>query len=164
MRSELRVSLTPRRTSAAPGPDGSLGEAVQQLAKAQRARLAAILAPHGLHPGQDSLLVLLWAHPGLRQAELARRLGIEPPTVTRMVQRLERAGLVERQRDPHDARLVRVRATPRAKLLEGVVRRAWEEVDAQLIEAMGEEGATALRRLLATGTGALTRRGTTPAP
>lgn len=142
--------------------DGSLGEAVQQLAKAQRARLAVLLAPHGLHPGQDSLLVLLWAHPGLRQAELARRLGIEPPTVTRMVQRLERAGLVERQRDPHDARLVRVRATPRARLLEGVVRRAWEEVDGILTEAVGDDGARQLRRLLASGVGALTGRRAAP--
>jgi len=142
--------------------DGSLGEAVQQLAKAQRARLAVLLAPHGLHPGQDNLLMLLWAHPGLRQAELARRLGIEPPTVTRMVQRLERSGLIERQRDPHDARLVRVRATPRARLLEGVVRRAWEEVDAVLLEAVGEDGARQLRRQLAAGTEALTTRPAAP--
>lgn len=142
---------------------GSLGEAVQQLAKVQRARLAVLLAPHGLHPGQDSLLVLLWAHPGLRQAELARRLGIEPPTVTRMVQRLERAGLIERQRDPHDARLVRVRATPRARLLEGVVRRAWEEVDGLLTDALGDDGARQLRRLLAAGTEALTTRPAAPA-
>ncbi len=148
--------------SREPVPDGSLGEAVQQLAKAQRARLAVLLAPHGLHPGQDNLLVLLWAHPGLRQAELARRLGIEPPTVTRMVQRLERAGLVERQPDPHDARLVRVRATPRARLLEGVVRRAWEEVDAILTDAVGEDDARHLRRLLASGTEALTTRSGSP--
>jgi DNA-binding MarR family transcriptional regulator len=153
VRPRERDAVTPE-----PVRDGSLGEAVQQLAKAQRARLAALLAPHGLHPGQDNLLVLLWSHPGLRQAELARRLGIEPPTVTRMVQRLERAGLVERQHDPHDARLVRVRATPRARMLEGVVRRAWEEVDTLLTDAVGEDGARDLRRLLLASADALTPR------
>lgn len=148
--------------SREPVRDGSLGEAVHQLAKAQRARLAVLLAPHGLHPGQDNLLMLLWAHPGLRQAELARRLGVEPPTVTRMVQRLERAGLIERQSDPHDARLVRVRTTPRARLLEGVVRRAWEEVDGILTDAMGDDGARQLRHLLASGVDALTNRAAAP--
>jgi DNA-binding MarR family transcriptional regulator len=137
-------------------------EGTQQLAKAQRVHLAALLAPHGLHPGQDNLLMVLWTHPGLRQAELARRLGVEPPTVTRMVQRLERAGLVERVRDPHDARLLRVRATPRARLLEGVVRRAWDEVDAMTADAVGEDGARQLRDLLAVSIEALTARRVAP--
>lgn len=138
--------------------DLALGDLIHHAARARRARLAALLAPHGLHPGQEGILLLLWGHPGLRQAELARRLGVEAPTVTRMLQRLERSGLVERRRDPHDARLVRVHATPRARLLEGVVLRAIAEVDGAVAMALGGGDAATLRDLLARATEALTPR------
>jgi DNA-binding MarR family transcriptional regulator len=122
-------------------------------------RLAALLAPHGVHAGQDLLLLAVWSAPGLRQAALAAKLGVEPPTVTRMVQRLERSGLIERRRDPHDARVLCVHPTPRSRLLESTVRRAWSEVDAQLVAALGEEDGERLRRLAERATRALRSEG-----
>lgn len=139
-----------RRMTRAP-----LGLTLQTLARAHRARLAALLAPHGVHAGQDLLLLAIWDEPGLRQAALAARLGVEPPTVTRMVQRLERSGMIERRRDPHDARLLRIHPTPRSRLLEGTVRRAWRELDAGLIEALGESDSERLRSLAEDATRAL---------
>lgn len=131
--------MTPR-----PAP---LGLALHTLARAHRGRLAALLAPHGVHAGQDLLLLAIWDEPGLRQAALALRLGVEPPTVTRMVQRLERSGLVERRRDPHDGRALHLYPTPRSRLLEGTVRRAWSDLDAVLLESLGEAEGERLRRL-----------------
>ncbi|MES2124706.1 MAG: MarR family transcriptional regulator [Gemmatimonadota bacterium] len=125
----------------------ALGLTLQALARSHRAQLAALLAPHGIHAGQDLLLLAVWDEPGLRQSALAARLAVEPPTVTRMVQRLERSGLIERRRDPHDARVWRIHPTPRSRLLEGAVRRAWQEIDARLIAEMGEADAERLRRL-----------------
>ncbi len=133
----------------------ALGEAVQQVARAQRTRLAELLAPHGLHPGQDALLLVLCAEPGLRQAELARRLAVEPPTVTRMVQRLEKAGVVERRADPHDARLSRVYPTARARMLEVAARRAWQEVDLVVERALGRDTSDATVAALVRATAAL---------
>lgn len=135
-----------------------LGEALQQLARAQRARLAELLAPHGLHAGQDALLWVVWQEPGMRQAEIARRLGVEPPTVTRMLQRLERSGFVERRPDPSDARLVRVHPTPRARLLEAAVRRAWDDVEAEIAARLGAARAEELGRLAREAADALKRR------
>lgn len=133
----------------------ALGPAVQALARSHRARLAALLAPHGIHAGQDVLLLAIWDEPGLRQAALAIRLGVEPPTVTRMLQRLERSGMVERRADPHDARALRVHPTPRSRLLEGTVRRAWAQLDEVLVEELGEEAAERLRQLATAGARAL---------
>jgi DNA-binding MarR family transcriptional regulator len=132
-----------------------LGLALQTLARAHRARLAALLAPHGVHAGQDLLLLAIWSEPGLRQAALAARLGVEPPTVTRMVQRLERSGLVERRRDPHDARVLRIHPTPRSRLLESTVRRAWTDVDTLLIQSLGDAEGERLRKLADAATRAL---------
>jgi MarR family transcriptional regulator, organic hydroperoxide resistance regulator len=128
-------------------PTDALGPALHALARSHRARLAALLAPHGIHAGQDVLLLAIWEEPGLRQATLASRLGVEPPTVTRMLQRLERSGMVERRADPHDARVLRVHPTPRSRLLEGTVRRAWAALDEIVVAEMGEQAAEQLRKL-----------------
>jgi DNA-binding MarR family transcriptional regulator len=125
----------------------TLGPTLHALARAHRARLGALLAPHGLHAGQDLLLLAAWESPGLRQAVLAERLGVEPPTITRMLQRLERGGMIERRADPHDARVTLVYPTPRSRLLEGTVRRVWTSLDEQLIDALGDGAAARLQRL-----------------
>ncbi|MDQ3794653.1 MAG: MarR family transcriptional regulator [Actinomycetota bacterium] len=53
-----------------------------------------------LHVGQEMVLIELWREDGLRGGELAERLGVVSPTVTKMLRRLERCGLVSRRRDP----------------------------------------------------------------
>jgi MarR family transcriptional regulator for hemolysin len=53
--------------------------------------------------------------PGLKQVELAERLDVEPITACRIVDRLEEAGLVERQRDPDDRRAWRLVLTGKAQ-------------------------------------------------
>jgi len=135
-------------------PD-ALGPTLHALARAHRARLAALLAPHGLHPGQDLLLLAIWNTPGMGQSDLATHLGVEPPTVTRMVQRLERAGMVERRPDPHDARGRLVFATPRSRMLEPMVRRAWSSLDELLIGELGDAEARKLQKLAEAATGVL---------
>jgi MarR family transcriptional regulator, organic hydroperoxide resistance regulator len=127
----------------------ALGLTLHAVARAHRARLSALLAPHGLHAGQDLLLLAVWDTPGLRQAALAEHLGVEPPTVTRMVQRLERGGMIERRADPHDGRVVLVYPAPRSRLLESTVRRAWTSLDEILIGALGDPDAARLQRLAA---------------
>jgi DNA-binding MarR family transcriptional regulator len=128
--------------------ESPLASTLLTFSRTLRARHAELLAPHGLHPGQDALLMALWREGGLRQSDLALRLGVEPPTITRMVQRLERGGLIDRRPDPDDARAMRLHATPRARLLEGVVRRVWAELDALIVEAVGGAEAARLGRTL----------------
>jgi DNA-binding MarR family transcriptional regulator len=130
-------------------PPDALGATLHSLAKAHRARLGELLAPHGLHPGQDLLLLAVWDNPGLRQSVLAEMLGVEPPTVTRMAQRLERGGMIERRADPSDGRGQLVYPTPRSRLLEHAVRRAWSSLDELLIGSMGDTDAVRLQKLAA---------------
>lgn len=132
-----------------------LSATLLHLARALRSRQSALLSPHGLHPGQDLLLVEVCRTPGLRQSELSRRLGVEPPTITRMVRRMERGGLLERQPDPDDSRVVRIQPTQRARLLEALVRRAWTDLDAELVAELGAADAERLRRLVGIAAAAL---------
>lgn len=64
-----------------------------------------------LEPGQVDTLDLLARQPEWRMSELAEALRVDPSTATRAVQRLERAGLAEREPSPEDGRVVMVSAT-----------------------------------------------------
>ncbi|BCB84414.1 MarR family winged helix-turn-helix transcriptional regulator [Phytohabitans suffuscus] len=72
---------------------------------------------HGVRAGQQFLLYELWAEDGLTPGELARRLGLAVPTVTRTATRMETAGILRREPHPTDARLVQLRLTERGREL-----------------------------------------------
>jgi MarR family transcriptional regulator for hemolysin len=71
----------------------------------------------GVTRAQWKVLFRLTRQPGLRQIELADMLEIEAITLSRIVDRLEEAGLVERRPDPADRRAWRLHATASAQPL-----------------------------------------------
>ena len=68
----------------------------------------------GVTTAQWRALAWLGHEPGMKQVELADRLDVEPITAGRIVDRLEEAGLVERQADPVDRRVWRLALTEKA--------------------------------------------------
>ncbi len=115
------------------------GFALAKVCKAHRGNVGELLAEHGLHVGQEMILVELWESDGLRGGELAARLGVEPPTVTKMLRRLEGCDLVERRPDPSDARSFRVYVTAEGRALEGPVDGCWERSEERLLAGLSEE-------------------------
>jgi DNA-binding MarR family transcriptional regulator len=75
-------------------------------------------------PRLSALSVLVFGGP-LTVGELASAEQVRPPTMTRLVQALAAEGLVTRETDPADGRVIRVRATAKGKRLlqEGRARR-----------------------------------------
>src|SRR4029450_1129199 len=71
----------------------------------------------GVALAQWAILLFLYAKDGQTQRELSRVVAIEPPTVARTIDRMERDGLVRREPHPHDGRATRIRLTPRALAL-----------------------------------------------
>lgn len=61
--------------------------------------------------GQDSVLTVISQHPGITQKELGERLGIQPASVSELLMKLERKGLVRREKDEHDRRSIKVQLT-----------------------------------------------------
>jgi DNA-binding MarR family transcriptional regulator len=113
-------------------------EGVDELsARAFRAFLAAArlqcknmmtaMAGRRGHPGQAMCLRLLSVGDGLTQRDMARVLHVSPPTVSKMLSTMEKAGLVERKPDEADQRRTRVYLTP-----------AGHERSDQMGEAVGE--------------------------
>lgn len=65
----------------------------------------------GLHPGQIPILEILRRRDGYSQKEIAKLLGVKPPTVTVSLQRLEKSGLLYRKQDKNDQRITRIYLT-----------------------------------------------------
>jgi DNA-binding MarR family transcriptional regulator len=113
-------------------------------------------AGHGeVRPSYGSVLIPLFEEDGLRMGELARRARLSKQTMTELVRRLERDGLVERRADPDDGRASLIFLTPRSRAFEPVAERALADlhtlVQRRLSGERTEELKAALRELLSLG-------------
>ncbi|MEM6488700.1 MAG: MarR family transcriptional regulator [Pseudomonadota bacterium] len=77
-----------------------------------------MLAEIGLTYPQYLLMMVLWQDNDRTVRELADRLKLSPSAVTPLVDRLEIAGLVRRQRDQNDRRVVHVALTEQGRIAE----------------------------------------------
>ena len=118
--------------------DSALYCLVRQLG-AHRARMASALAEHGLHIGQELMLAQLWRADGLSQVELATRLGVSAPAVTKVVRGLEQSELVIRRGDDTDGRVLQVWLTDAGRALEGPVTAAWYAVEAEMLGGLEDD-------------------------
>jgi DNA-binding MarR family transcriptional regulator len=106
-----------------------VNRALVKTAKLFRALQSGLLAELELHAGQDVLLHTLAQEPdGLVVSEIAARLGIEPPTVTRSLDRLERGGWITREPAAGDRRAVRIRPTARAIDVVDRIEAVWRDL------------------------------------
>lgn len=78
-------------------------------------RMQAQLAEVGIYRGQPPIMGLLYQHDGMSQKEMASALNLSPATMTVTLKRMEKAGLVCREMDEHDQRILRVHLSEQGK-------------------------------------------------
>jgi DNA-binding MarR family transcriptional regulator len=125
-------SARPRSDGTVASQSDTASEAATQLADRLHSAAIHLLrrlrredAQAGLSgPRASALSVVVFAGP-LTLGELAAAEQVRPPTMTRLVRALEARGLVTREPDEHDGRVVRLRATARGRrvMAEGRARR-----------------------------------------
>jgi DNA-binding MarR family transcriptional regulator len=91
----------------------------------------------GITGGQAALLAQIRKYPQLGVRELAAREGISAPSMTRYLDRLEKAGLIVRTRSPQDARRIRLALTPKGVRVLRSVRRRRTVWLAERLEGLG---------------------------
>jgi DNA-binding MarR family transcriptional regulator len=119
-----------------------------QVSRRHRNLVSIALADLGLHIGQEILLMYLWENDGLIQSELAVLMEVEPPTLTKMLNRMERAELLERCRDEADARVYRVYLTDKGRSLQEPVTHLWTVLENRILTDLTLEEQLLFRRLL----------------
>ena len=92
-----------------------------------------VLEPLGLTHPQYLVMLALWERDRLTVKELSRLVSLDPATLSPLLKRLERAGLVSRDRDPADERALAVTLTRAGRTL----RERALEVPPQVIERLG---------------------------
>jgi len=127
----------------------STGYLLAQLCKTHRYAVDASLSEIGLHVGQEMILTRLWEQDGQSQTQLAGVMCVEPPTVTKMLSRMERVGLVERRSDPADARVSRVFLTDESRRLQTHVGAVWGSLEAKMLCGLTDDEQAMLKNLLA---------------
>ena len=119
-----------------------------QIARSHRNRAQELLSGIGLHVGQELLLLHLSLGDGVTQSELAEEICVQPATLTRSLDRLTRAGLVERRVDAEDQRVSRVYLTEEGRAQRAPIEQIWRELEAWSFANLTTEERLLLRRLL----------------
>lgn len=117
-------------------------------ARASRTALSVRLAAMDLYPGQDAVLMALGHEDGLTLRDLALRLTVRPPTITKTVARLATQDLVEKRPSPTDARQSHAYLTPKGRALVEEVRAAQKAVERSALATLSERERKSLRKLL----------------
>lgn len=94
------------------------------------------LEPSGLRTTQLSILLEIVLNDASSFAELARRLALDPSTLTRNLRPLAREGLIESGRSK-SARAKTARLTPRGKAALRKALPLWEEVQQEFVGLVG---------------------------
>jgi DNA-binding MarR family transcriptional regulator len=129
-------------------PDDDFQSAFWTAKRAVAEANQAAFQRHGVHAGQEFILRSLWAEDGLTPGQIARRLGLATPTVTKMTNRMEAARLVRRGPDSTDRRLVRIYLTERGRALKDVINEEMRHVTERALRSVTPEERRQLVRLL----------------
>ena len=107
------------------------------------------VAQLGVTRAQWRVIAILGHNPGMKQVELADRLDVEPISTCRIIDRLEEAGLVERQRDPSDRRAWRLSLTAKAEPIRARLSELAEEMSQEAFFGLSEQQLETMRAVLA---------------
>ncbi len=98
--------------------------------------------------GQGRLMRLLLSRGGVTQTELAREMGIRPASLSELLKKLEQKGLVLREKNGQDRRVVNLRLTPEGETQAEMLEAAKAAYANRLFSALDESESLVLAVLL----------------
>lgn len=131
-------------TDASASPPPSLGFLLSDVARLLRRRFDQRARDTGLSRAQWQALFHIARDEGTNQASLAERLDVEPITLTRLLDRMEEGGWVERRPDPGDRRARLVFLTAKAHPALATMRALANDIYEEALAGLAPEARTAL--------------------
>ena len=127
--------------------DKSLYQVFHQVIGLHHYRSHQLFENQGVYRGQPPLLFALHKDDGQSQKELSKKLGIQPATITMMVKRMTKAGLIERRQDKEDQRVSRVYLTDEGKKARERAAIIVKQVEEDCFNGLSEEEKEDLKRI-----------------
>jgi len=119
-----------------------------QLMRLHFLRSYKLMGKTEVHRGQGGILVALHFQDGQTQKELINSIRIKPATMTVMIQRMEKNGLVRKEQDKEDRRTTRIYITQKGEEEYDKVQVIWEQIEEEMFSNFTVEERIILRRLL----------------
>lgn len=110
-------------------------------------RVMDALAPFGITPAQFGLLRRLGGGEAASLTELASRLRCTNSNITRLVENMVKAGLIEKLRHPSDQRIVLIRLTATGAEVRSAAGAAYSRAVDEFVSQLDEEERSALLAL-----------------
>jgi DNA-binding MarR family transcriptional regulator len=160
----LRAELKQRRPFESVCQEAHLS--VLRTASLLERGVVETLRPYGITPTQYNVLRILRGAPpeGLPCSEIGARMLTHEPDVTRLLDRLQKLGLTERERAVSDRRVVLTRITPVGRQIVDRLDRPMRELHDRQLGPLGPEELQTLVRLLETVRTSIAAQPTTEMP
>jgi DNA-binding MarR family transcriptional regulator len=128
------------------------GAAIGRLhsaARLARTALAGRLLDHGFYAGQDQIMLALDHTDGQTPGQLATKLGVRPPTVTKTINRLQTQGFLEKRASESDARQAHVFLTDTGRDAIRSIEKSVRKTEKQALKGLDKKEQKTLTKLLA---------------
>ncbi|MCK5847900.1 MAG: MarR family transcriptional regulator [Caldisericia bacterium] len=118
------------------------------LIRLHRQRASEIFAMHGLYAAQPYILKILRRNNGQSQNEFVEKLKLRPASISNVLKRMEKAGLIYREKDDTDHRITRVYLGEMGQEVLSEVDAAFETIREQWFKGFTAEEKILLRRFI----------------
>lgn len=122
-------------------------------------RSIQLLKKLNVHPGQGGMLWTLCHNDGVSQKELAKKLGITPPSITVMLRKLETEEMIFKKQDEKDQRITRIYITEKGRKAAEQMGEVLKQIESEVFANMSQEEILLLRRLFLQMKENLTQKG-----
>jgi DNA-binding MarR family transcriptional regulator len=122
---------------------------LHSAARLARTALAARLLAHGFYAGQDQIMLALNADDGQTPGNLADRLGVRPPTITKTINRLQAQGFLEKRASNADGRQAHIFLTESGRETIRAIEKSVRKTEKQALKGLDKKDQKALSKLLA---------------
>lgn len=126
----------------------TLHQVFWQVMRLHFSRTHSLLEKTGVYPGQPPLLFSLYKQNGQSQKELATHLNVKAATMTVMIKRMEKNGLIERKQDENDQRISRIYISEKGLKICKELHLINKQIEKECFEGFTMEEKLLMRRLL----------------
>ena len=109
---------------------------MSSAARMARTALAARLLAHGFYAGQDQIMIALSQEDGQTPGQLATRLGVRPPTITKTINRLQAQGFLDKKASNHDARQAHIFLTDPGRDTIRAIEKSLRKTEKQALKGL----------------------------